>query len=195
LRGGNIHCGNPEVSPAPPAVKRRPAALPGEPAGKRTGVKTGGAPEAVVLRLLTERRQTLALAESCTGGCLAHRITNVPGASAVLLGGVVAYSNAAKKKFLGVRAQTLAAHGAVSEAVAREMAEGARNRFGTDFALGVTGIAGPAGGTKRKPVGTVFIALAGAGGTIVERKLNAYKRMKFKQVTTRQALALLHLYL
>jgi nicotinamide-nucleotide amidase len=176
-------------------VKLRPPARAAEPAGKGTGAKAGGALEAVVLRLLAERKKTLALAESCTGGCLAHRITNVPGASAVLLGGVVAYSNAAKQTFLGVRAETLAAHGAVSKAVACEMAEGARKRFGADFALGVTGLAGPAGGTKAKPVGTVFIALAGAFGTIVERKLNAYERGRFKQVTARQALTLLHLNL
>ncbi|MGA3162771.1 MAG: CinA family protein [Verrucomicrobiota bacterium] len=148
--------------------------------------------EGIVVCLLTKRQQTLALAESCTGGCIAHRLTNVPGASAVFPGGVVAYSNAAKRKFLGVRAETLAAHGAVSEAVACEMAEGARERFGSDFAIGVTGIAGPDGGTKEKPVGTVFIALIGAFGTIVERKFNSSKRERFKEVTARQALKMLH---
>ena len=117
--------------------------------------------ETVVVRLLTRRRKTLALAESCTGGFIANRITNVPGASKIFLGGIVAYSNGAKEKFLGVRPETLKKHGAVSEAVAREMAEGARKKFGADFAIAVTGIAGPAGGTKGKPVGTVFIALAG----------------------------------
>ena len=147
--------------------------------------------EVVIVRLLIERKQTLALAESCTGGCIAHRLTNVPGASAVFLGGVVAYSNAAKGKFLGIRAETLAAHGAVSEAVAREMAEGARKRFGADFGIGVTGIAGPGGGTKDKPVGTVFIALAGAFETIVERKMNLFKRERFKDVTAGQALGML----
>ena len=150
--------------------------MPKSVAGKNVGSRTDFRLEAEVLRRLAGRKQTLALAESCTGGCLAHRVTNVPGASAVFLGGVVAYSNAAKQKFLGVRAETLAAHGAVSEAVAREMAEGAREKFGADFALAVTGIAGPGGGTKAKPVGTVFIALAGAFGTVVERRLNAYER-------------------
>jgi PncC family amidohydrolase len=144
-----------------------------------------------VVRLLAGRRQTLALAESCTGGCIAHRVTSVPGASVVFLGGVVAYSNAAKQKFLGVRANMLARHGAVSEAVARAMAEGAREKFGADFALAVTGIAGPTGGTSVKPVGTVFIALSGAPGTVVKRKYNPCGREQFKDLTAQQALEML----
>jgi nicotinamide-nucleotide amidase len=147
--------------------------------------------EVTIVRLLTEREQTLALAESCTGGFIANRITNVPGTSAVFLGGIVAYSNGAKQKFTGVRAETLKRHGAVSEAVAREMAEGARKKFGADFAIAVTGIAGPTGGTKDKPAGTVFIALAGEFETMVERKLNFFEREKFKEVTSRQALEML----
>ena len=144
-----------------------------------------------VVRLLTRRKKTLALAESCTGGFVANQITYVPGASKIFLGGIVSYSNAAKQTFLGVRAATLKQHGAVSEAVAREMATGARKRFAADFALAVTGIAGPGGGTKNKPVGTVFIALAGAFGNLVECKLNDYGREKFKKVTAQQALELL----
>ena len=147
--------------------------------------------ETVIVRLLTERKATLALAESCTGGCIANRMTNVPGASAVLLAGLVTYSNAAKQKFLGVQADTLAQHGAVSEAVAREMAEGARRQTQADYALSVTGIAGPSGGTPDKPVGTVFIGLAGPAGTVVERQFNPYDRETFKQVTAQQALDLL----
>ena len=147
--------------------------------------------ETVIVRLLTGQKKNLALAESCTGGGLAHRVTNVPGASAVFLGGWVVYSNESKQKFLGVRAETLAAHGAVSEAVAREMAEGARSRLGADFALAVTGIAGPGGGTPEKPVGTVFIALAAESGTVVERRLNSYERETFKQLTGQQALEML----
>jgi PncC family amidohydrolase len=173
-------------------VKPHKPAMSGRIAGKRNSAAESLELETSVLHLLTEQKRTLALAESCTGGCVAHRLTNVPGASAVFPGGVVAYSNAAKQKFLGVRARTLAAHGAVSEAVAREMAEGARKKFGADFALAITGIAGPGGGSKYKPVGTVFIALAGASGTTVERRLNLYNRGKFKEVTTRQALSLLH---
>jgi nicotinamide-nucleotide amidase len=148
-----------------------------------------------IVRLLAERKQTVALAESCTGGFIANQITNVPGASAVFPGGVVAYSNAAKRVFLGVRAGTLARHGAVSEAVARGMADGARKKFGADFAIAVTGIAGPGGGTKRKPVGTVFIALAGEGEMVVERKWNPFGREKFKRATADQALKMLHLRL
>ena len=172
-------------------MKDRRPALSQPAAGRKicTGPERGLEQE--VLRLLAKRRQTLALAESCTGGCLAHRLTNVPGASAVFLGGVVAYSNAAKQKFLGVRAKTLAARGAVSEAAAREMADGARKKFGADFALGITGIAGPGGGTRNKPVGTVFIALSGAFGTVVERRLNFQARAIFKETTARQALELL----
>jgi nicotinamide-nucleotide amidase len=153
--------------------------------------RRSGKIEGVIVRLLTKRRQTLALAESCTGGFIANQITNVPGASKIFLGGVVAYSNETKEKFLGVRSATLKQHGAVSEAVAREMAGGARKKFGADFAIAVTGIAGPGGGTKDKPVGTVFIALAGEFGTIVERKLNSSGRKKFKEATARQALEML----
>jgi nicotinamide-nucleotide amidase len=147
--------------------------------------------ESVIIRLLTEREETLAVAESCTGGCIVHWLTNVPGASAAFLAGLVTYSNEAKQKFLGVSAQTLAEHGAVSEAVAREMAEGARQQNRTTYALAVTGVAGPTGGTPAKPVGTVFIALAGAFPTVVEKNFNPYDRETFKQVTAQQALDLL----
>jgi len=144
--------------------------------------------ENIVVRLLTEQRQTLALAESCTGGNIANRITNVPGASAVFLGGVVSYANSAKETFLGVQADTLRIHGAVSEPVAREMALGALAKFGSDFALAVTGLAGPGGGTPEKPVGTVFIALASAAGVEVQRLLNPWDRLTFKDVTATQTL-------
>jgi nicotinamide-nucleotide amidase len=153
--------------------------------------ENGESLESVVVRLLTEKRQTLALAESCTGGFVANRITNVSGASAVLLAGLTTYSNAAKEKFLGVRAETLEEHGAVSEAVAREMAEGARTQTGADYTVAVTGIAGPSGGTKEKPVGTVFIALASASRTRVLNPINRYDRETFKYVTSQQALEFL----
>jgi nicotinamide-nucleotide amidase len=144
--------------------------------------------ESVVVKLLVQNKKTLALAESCTGGLMANRLTDVPGASEVFLGGVVSYANSAKEKFLGVRAESLAAHGAVSEAVAREMAVGAREKFGSDFAMAVTGIAGPSGGSADKPVGTVFIALASARGVEVKNFLNVWDRATFRQVTTTQAL-------
>ena len=146
---------------------------------------------AVVVRLLTERGETLVLAESCTGGHLANRITDVPGASAVFLCGLVTYTNEAKQTLLGVRPETLARHGAVSEPAAREMAEGYRVRYNADYALAITGIAGPSGGTPEKPVGTVFIALATPRHTFVLNPVNRFDRPTFKQITSFQALELL----
>lgn len=110
--------------------------------------------------MLTESGRTLAVAESCTGGTIAARFTAMPGASAYFLCGVVSYSNESKIKVLGVDPGTLERHGAVSEATAREMAEGARRMSGADFAVATTGIAGPTGGTDEKPVGTVWMAVA-----------------------------------
>jgi nicotinamide-nucleotide amidase len=144
--------------------------------------------DAVVVRMLTERKKTLALAESCSGGYIANRVTNVPGASAVFLGGAVTYSNQSKIDFLGVSGETLAKSGAVSEAVAREMAEGLRRRTGADYAISITGIAGPGGGSEEKPVGTVFIGFASSRGTEVKRNLNQYDRETFKFLTSQQAL-------
>jgi nicotinamide-nucleotide amidase len=147
--------------------------------------------EAVIVRLLTVRKESLAIAESCTGGYLANRVTNVAGASAVFLAGFVTYSNEAKTSSLGVKPETLAAHGAVSEPIAREMAEGARQHLKATYALATTGIAGPTGGTDQKPVGTVFIALATPTGTRVINPVNRYERETFKYVTSQQALELL----
>lgn len=144
--------------------------------------------ENVVVKMLTDQKKTLALAESCTGGNIAHRITNVPGASEIFLGGVVGYANSAKETVLGVCAETLKNFGAVSEAAAKAMAVGAREKFGSDFAIAVTGIAGPGGGSAEKPVGTVFIALAKADGVEVKKFLNPWDRATFKEVTATQAL-------
>lgn len=145
----------------------------------------------VVVGLLTRQNHTLAIAESCTGGYVANRITNVPGASTVFQAGLVTYSNAAKTEFLGVQPSTLDQHGAVSEATASEMALGAQRRTGATYALALTGIAGPSGGTSEKPVGTVFIGFATPEGVVVHRFLNEYDRETFKFYTSQQALDIL----
>jgi nicotinamide-nucleotide amidase len=123
----------------------------------------------VVAALLAERGRTLALAESCTGGLVASRLTAVPGSSAFFERGYVTYGNRAKVELLGVDPGTIERHGAVSEETAREMAEGARRAAGTDLAVAITGIAGPTGGSEEKPVGLVFLALAGGGVDRVRR--------------------------
>ena len=125
---------------------------------------------AAVGRALRERGLTIALAESCTGGMVSSLVTDVPGSSAYFLGGVVSYGNAAKESFLGVREETLRAHGAVSSEAALEMAQGAVERFGADVGASVTGIAGPDGGTEEKPVGTVWFAIADRNGGVVAKK-------------------------
>ena len=148
--------------------------------------------EEVLVRLLAARGETLAVAESCTGGALANRITNVPGASAVFLAGFVTYANEAKADLLRVTRTTISTEGAVSAAVARQMAEGALARTNAHYALATTGIAGPGGGTEEKPVGTVFIAVASADGeTQVHRRRFLTDRASFKQLTTETALELL----
>lgn len=147
--------------------------------------------EEVVVKLLTQRNQTLALAESCTGGFLAHRITNVPGASAVFLAGYVTYANATKERALRVDPSLIARHGAVSEEVARAMAEGAREQADSTFALATTGIAGPGGGTPEKPVGTVWIACAVRGTTHVRNYHFPDDRPTFKELATQAALEML----
>jgi nicotinamide-nucleotide amidase len=148
--------------------------------------------ETAVVKLLTEKHRTLATAESCTGGYLAHRITNVPGASAVLLAGYVTYSNEAKVNAVGVDPSIIAGHGAVSAEVAAAMAEGAGKNCGADFALATTGIAGPSGGSEEKPVGTVFIALAAKDGPVsVQKRFFPDDRPTFKQLTTQAALEML----
>ena len=145
--------------------------------------------EEVVVHLLRQKGATLATAESCTGGLLANRLTNIAGASAIFLEGFVTYSNASKTDLLGVPAGLIAAHGAVSEEVARAMAEGARSKSGATYALATTGVAGPDGGTAEKPVGTVWMALAGEGMTTEVWKENRpTDRLTFKQVVTQSAL-------
>jgi PncC family amidohydrolase len=137
------------------------------------------------------RGLTLATAESCTGGLVAHLITEVPGSSAYLAGGVVAYSNGVKERELGVPTEVLAAHGAVSAQVAIAMAEGARERIGADLGVGVTGVAGPDGGTAAKPVGLVYVAVAGLGEPTVRRFLWPGDRSENKRDSARVALEML----
>ena len=147
--------------------------------------------ETVVLRQLAKQGATLAVAESCTGGYLAHRLTNVPGASNVFLAGYVTYSNEAKISALGVPSELIAECGAVSEPVARAMAEGAREKSEASFAIATTGIAGPGGGSEVKPVGTAFLALAGGGETSVRHLFYPTDRETFKQLVAQTALNLL----
>ena len=147
--------------------------------------------EEVIVKLLLQRNQTVAVAESCTGGLLANRITNVPGASAVFLAGYVCYANQAKIEMLDVDRELIEKHGAVSEQVACALAEHARACARSDYALATTGVAGPSGGSPEKPVGTVYIALAASGTTIAKRFFFPTDRETFKQIATQAALELL----
>ncbi len=136
--------------------------------------------EKVVGELLRKKKKTLSTAESCTGGLLASRITDIPGSSDYFIGGVVAYSNEIKKKILGVKEENLKKFGAVSEAVVREMAEGIRKLFNTDFGIGISGIAGPGGGSPSKPVGTVYLALSFEENTEIYKKFFTGSRQDIK---------------
>lgn len=147
--------------------------------------------EVRLVELLTREGLWLCTAESCTGGLIAHRITEVPGASACFLGGAVAYADALKQSLLGVSETALLASGAVSEAVAREMAEGARDQFRGDLSIAVTGIAGPGGGTPEKPVGLVYTAVAWHSGCDVLRYEFSGTRDEIKTQTADAALEML----
>ncbi len=147
--------------------------------------------EETIGRLLREHKKTLAVAESCTGGLLGHRLTGVPGSSDYFLGGFIVYSDALKTDLLGVPASLIAAHGAVSLPVARAMAIGVLRRTRADFGLGITGIAGPGGGTPDKPVGFVWTALAWRGGTEVQKNLFWGRRELVKFQSSQKAMDLL----
>ncbi|MBM3857077.1 MAG: CinA family protein [Verrucomicrobia bacterium] len=135
-----------------------------------------------IIQKLHLSSQTTATAESCTGGLLAHTLTNVPGASAVFLEGVVSYSNDAKVNLLNVHPGLIETHGAVSAEVAQAMAEGVQKKSGATFGLATTGIAGPSGGSEEKPVGTVFLAIAQAGKlTKVWKEFFPEERLSFKE--------------
>lgn len=153
------------------------------------------APEITVGRLLSAQNQTLAVAESCTGGLVTHRLTNVPGSSNYLIAGVIAYAYEAKVAALGVTWDTLNRFGAVSEETARAMARGARERFSSTIGLSITGIAGPGGGMPEKPVGLTYIALVTEMETVVERYVWNGDRIRNKEQSAEAALALLARYL
>jgi nicotinamide-nucleotide amidase len=154
--------------------------------------------QGAVGRLLQERGAILALAESCTGGLLAKRLTDVPGSSAYFGEGLVTYSNESKERLLGVPHALIMDHGAVSEPVACEMAEGARRVSGADYGLSVTGIAGPDGGTEEKPVGLVFVGISDSEATFAEKlDLTAWARSRdsIRERSANRALDLLRLRL
>jgi nicotinamide-nucleotide amidase len=145
----------------------------------------------IVADLLRGRGETVAVAESCTGGLLGGRLTELPGSSDYFLGGVISYTDAIKGNLLGVPADVLAEHGAVSRAVARSMAQGVRDRLGSTYGLSVTGIAGPAGGTPHKPVGLVYVGCAAPAGTLVRRHQSPGDRSAVRDWSTTAALHLL----
>lgn len=147
--------------------------------------------ESVLVKILIEQKATVAVAESCTGGLVSHRLTNVPGASNVFLAGYITYSNNAKIDTLNVDPRLLEKHGAVSEQVATAMAQGARSRAKSTYALSTTGIAGPGGGSDGKPVGTIYVALATAHEIITKRLFFPTDRATFKDLAAQNALELL----
>jgi nicotinamide-nucleotide amidase len=148
--------------------------------------------ESVVGGMLTDARLTMAVAESCTGGLIGHRITNVPGSSEYFLSSVTAYSNESKTRLLGVSNDTLRQHGAVSAATAAAMAEGVRQLAAADIGLSVTGIAGPGGGTTEKPVGLVYLGRSDASGTVTEELRLRGERRMIKERAAQMALYLLY---
>ncbi|HLF27472.1 MAG TPA: CinA family protein [Anaerolineae bacterium] len=151
--------------------------------------------EEVVGQLLIEQRLTLALGESCTGGLIGHRLTNVPGSSTYFLGGIIAYAYEAKERLLEVKHNTLYEHGAVSAETALEMARGARRALGADIGVSVTGIAGPGGGLPGKPVGLVYIGLSARDIERVERCVWDSDRAGNKVLSAEAALSMLKEYL
>jgi len=147
--------------------------------------------EGVVAKLLKEKHLTVATAESCTGGYVAHLLTSIPGSSEYFIGSVVAYSNEIKIKELDVKEETLMEYGAVSEEVVKQMALGIQDHFRTDYSIAVSGIAGPDGGTADKPVGLVWIAVAGSSGVVANKYLFGDNRERNIRRAALQALNLL----
>lgn len=148
-----------------------------------------------LVRRLEEASLTLGVAESCTGGLLGHSVTSVPGSSRVFLGGIVAYDNSVKTRVVGVKEETIRRWGAVSPQVALEMAQGARKALGSDLGVGITGIAGPGGGSREKPVGTSYIAVSGPWGEREASPRGPGDRYTNKAFFARSALVEIHLHL
>ena len=148
-----------------------------------------------IAKMLKERKLWVATAESCTGGLIAHKLTNIPGSSEYFKGGIVAYSNEVKVKVLGVKEETLKKYGAVSEQTAKEMANGVKNLLGVDIAIATTGIAGPGGGTAAKPVGLVYAGIAAPEGVKAKRFLFQGDRLENKENFAKAALGMLLEYL
>lgn len=144
-----------------------------------------------VFKVLREKRATIGFAESCTGGVLSAAVTEVPGSSEFFMGSIVSYANQAKVDLLGVQMEDIRAHGAVSQAVAEKMARGAQHRLNCTFALAITGIAGPGGGTPEKPVGTVCFGLAGTNFVVSERKQFNGNRSEIRKQSAEHALQML----
>jgi nicotinamide-nucleotide amidase len=144
-----------------------------------------------IIDILTEKKQSIVTAESCTGGMVASALTDIPGASAAVYGGYVTYANAAKSRMIHVQARLIRDYGAVSNQVARAMADGARNTARADYAVAVTGIAGPDGGSDKKPVGLVFIAVSSELATLViEHKFGDLGRDEIRRASVAAALDL-----
>jgi nicotinamide-nucleotide amidase len=159
--------------------------------GDRIYSRDGSPLEVIVGRMLQDRSATVAVAESCTGGMLGERITSIPGSSHYFAGGFLVYTNAMKTGLLGVDPDVLAMHTAVSDPVARAMADGARDRTGSTYALSVTGIAGPEGGTEEMPVGTGFIGISGPNGTDARKLRWVGDRRRIRHAAVQSALDLL----
>jgi nicotinamide-nucleotide amidase len=148
--------------------------------------------EKAIGNLLREKGLTLSIAESCTGGLICDRITNIPGSSDYFMGGMVNYSNESKAEYLGVPLVEIRKYGAVSSRVAGKMAQGVRKAFGTTFGLSTTGVAGPTGGTKRSPIGRVFIGLSDGRRTWVRKEDLKGKRREIKRAASERGLLFLY---
>jgi nicotinamide-nucleotide amidase len=193
LRDGELEIVTRYAPAAQPAYDRLAAVI--SEVYPSTLYSTGPTADELVAAALDRRGWTVAVAESCTGGLLAARLTARPGSSARVLGGVAAYADSAKQRLLGVPEELIAAHGAVSPQVAAALAEGARSRFGADVGVGVTGIAGPGGGSPDKPVGTVHLCAAGPDGELARSVVLPGDRPTVRERSVTVALHLLRVLL